>query len=413
MTLAALASQVMERADILGAISDDPNCLTRTFLSPAMRRANDQVANWMREAGMEVREDSVGNLIGRLSSADAGAKTFVIGSHLDTVRDAGKYDGPLGVLVAIACVQSLRERAVRLPFHLEVYAFADEEGVRFHTNYLASGAVVGSLTEKDLLRTDEGGVTLAQAIARYTQRAQIGFGELKQARREPKELLGYAEVHIEQGPVLEKMNLACGVVSSITGQTRVRVEFVGRAGHAGTTPMELRLDALCAAAEFILAAESFARDNSGVVATVGTAEIKPGASNVIPGRVVVSLDVRHANDSTRRAAADHLQAACKTIVAKRGLEARWDVQAEASAAPCDSRFVSLLTEAVRRHQASAPQLTSGAGHDAAALAAIVPMVMLFVRCRGGISHNPAESVRADDVATAISVFTDFLESIQR
>ncbi len=267
----------MRRADELGAITDEPPHLTRTFHSPAMRRANALVGKWMREAGLAVSEDAAFNLLGRLESPNPRAKTFLLGSHLDTVRNAGKYDGPLGVLVAIATLQHLRETNVTLPFAVEVAGFSDEEGVRYQTAYLGSRAMAGTLAKPDLKGIAEKGI--------------------ERARRKPGEFFGYAEVHIEQGPVLESCGLGVGVVTAIAGQSRVSVEFFGRAGHAGTTPMNLRHDALCAAAELILAVEK-----SGVTATVGEIKIAPCVSNVIPERATLSLDVRHQKDARRLAA---------------------------------------------------------------------------------------------------------------
>ncbi len=374
----------MRRCDELGRVSDEPGRLTRTFHSPAMIRANALVGSWMRAAGLEVREDAAFNLIGRWPCADRPrARTLLLGSHLDTVRDAGKYDGPLGVLAALATVTALREGGVRLPFAVEVIGFSDEEGVRYQSTYLGSRALAGTLTKRDLAAIDEKGI--------------------ERARRQRRELLAYAEVHIEQGPVLEAHRLALGVVSGIAGQTRVRVEFTGRAGHAGTTPMNLRRDALCAAAELILAAERV-----GVTATVGQIDARPGASNVIPGLVTLSLDVRHLENARRRAAVDTLRQQAERIAAKRKARLRWTTMQDAESMACDPRLTSLLHDAVRLHAPDAPLLPSGAGHDAAALSAVCPTAMMFVRCKGGVSHHPAESVRTADVAKALAALRDFV-----
>ncbi len=373
----------MRRCAELGAISDEPGRLTRTFHSPAMQRANALVGRWMREAGLEVREDAAFNLIGRWPSAHPRAKSLLLGSHLDTVRDAGKYDGPLGVLAAVAAVRRLKSAGVALPFHVEVIGFSDEEGVRYQTTYLGSRALAGTLPARDLALIEEKGIA--------------------RARRERRELLAYAEVHIEQGPVLDAEGLATGVVTGIAGQSRLRVEFIGRAGHAGTVPMKMRRDALCAAAEFILAAE-----RCGVTATVGQIEAQPGASNVIPGKVVLSLDVRHLRDARRAAAVASLRRRAAVNATRRDLRVAWTTLQETASVLCDRRLTALFTEAAARWQARVPALPSGAGHDAAALAAVCPVAMLFVRCKGGVSHHPAESVRTADVATAIAVLHDFL-----
>ncbi len=377
------ACTVMHRAAELGAISDEAGRLTRIFHSPAMQRANVLVGAWMQAAGLEVREDAAFNLIGRWPTAARGAKTLLLGSHLDTVRDAGKYDGPLGVLVALAAVEQLRATGVRLPFHVEVIGFSDEEGVRYQTTYLGSRALAGTLTKCDLAAIEERGI--------------------ERARRPRREFLAYAEVHIEQGPVLEKTGLALGVVSGIAGQTRARVEFIGLAGHAGTTPMAMRRDALCAAAEFILAVE-----RCGATATVGQIDAQPGASNVIPGRVALSVDVRHLEDRRRVAAVKKLQKEAATIARLRGVKTTWVPVQETASVACDSQLVKVWQAVVASEQAKVLTLPSGAGHDAAALSAICPVSMLFVRCKGGISHHPAESVKAADVARAIAALQGFV-----
>lgn len=383
----ALSQQVMQRCDELGAISDEPGCITRTFHSPAMQRANKLVARWMRDAGMVVREDGAFNLLGRWESAHRGAKTFLLGSHLDTVRNAGKYDGPLGVLLAIACVENLREQGVTFPFHLEIVGFSDEEGVRYQTTYLGSRALAGTLTPKDLAAIEEKGI--------------------EKARRRANEFIGYAEAHIEQGPVLEARNLGVGVVTAIAGQSRIRVEWEGRAGHAGTTPMNLRHDALCAAAELTLAAR-----DCGVIATVGQLEVKPGASNVIPGLVTMSLDVRHQSDARRIAAVKKLRARAKAISQRTRVELTWSAIQDTKTMSCDPTLTNLLRKATVRHEREVLSLPSGAGHDAAAIAALCPVSMLFLRCKDGVSHHPDESVKTADVAKGIAVMTDFLLALK-
>jgi allantoate deiminase len=378
----------MRRCDELGALSDERGRLTRTFASPAMQRANKLVGSWMREAGLQVREDAAFNLLGRWNSTQRSAKTFLLGSHLDTVRDAGKFDGPLGVLTAIAAVKMLRERGVKLPFNLEIVGFSDEEGVRYQTAYLGSRAFAGTLTPADLARIEE--------------------KQIVKARRNKNEFLGYAEVHIEQGPVLEKNNLPVGVVTAIAGQSWLRVEFHGVAGHAGTVPMDLRHDALVGAAELVLAAE-----NCGVTATVGKLEVESGASNVIPGKVSLTLDVRDQKDSRRIAAVKALQKKAQTIAKRRGLKLSWLPLQQTAAVPCDKHLTQIFSKCVAQRGFKILKLPSGAGHDAAALSAICPVAMLFVRCKNGISHNPAESVKTADVRVAIEVLADFVQTLAK
>jgi allantoate deiminase len=373
----------MERCDALAAISDESGVITRTFHSPAMQRANKLVAGWMREAKLDVREDAAFNLIGRWSSVAPHAKTLVLGSHLDTVRNAGKYDGPLGVLAALAAVGVLRSGNVAMPFNIEIVGFSDEEGVRYQTTYLGSRAMAGTLTQKDLAIIEEKGI--------------------EAARCDKKELLAYAEVHIEQGPVLEAKKKALGVVTSIAGQSRVRLEFEGVAGHAGTTPMRLRRDALCAAAEFI----SFV-EKTKITATVGQLQVEPGASNVIPGHAKLSLDVRSQSDAKRKDEVKRLRKKAEMIAKRRKLKLHWKIVQETATVPCDAAFTKLLRGAAAKHEKQIPSLTSGAGHDAAVMASLCPIAMLFVRCKGGISHHPLESIKASDAGKAIAALVDFI-----
>ena len=410
-----IARTVMQRIDALAKISEDPNCLTRTFCSPAMRRANALVASWMREAGMIVRTDTIGNLIGhypcKAESRNQKSKVLLFGSHLDTVRNAGKFDGPLGVFIAIACVQQLHETKTRLPFAIEVTGFADEEGVRYQSAYLGSRVLARTFDLKDLKRVDADGISMAKAIR--------GFGgnprALASAKLDPKRLLGYVEVHIEQGPVLEKKNLSVGVVTAIAGQTRLCITFTGRAGHAGTTPMNLRRDALCAAAEFVLEVERFARGRpaaeTGLVATVGQISALPDTSNVIPGEVVVSLDIRHAKDSVRERGVAALRKRAVQIGRRRNIKVSIGLVQQSASVSCDRNLSNLLAKSIRRYQKEAPLLASGAGHDAVAMAVITAVAMLFVRCKGGISHHPDESVRLQDVRMAVSVTTDLIQRL--
>jgi allantoate deiminase len=409
-----LARTVMQRIEALGKISDDPNCLTRTFCSPAMRRANAVVGSWMREAGMRVRSDALGNLIGHFPAVPLKSKienrksrTLLLGSHLDTVRNAGKLDGPLGVLIAVACVQHLQDSKTKLPFCIEVVGFADEEGVRYQSTYLGSKVLAGKFNLRDLKRLDRDGVSMEEAIRDYGGDPRA----LAKARMDRTRLLGYVEVHIEQGPVLELRNLSVGVVTAIAGQTRMRLTFTGRAGHAGTTPMNLRRDALCAAAEFISTVEDLGLRGRGLVATVGEIVALPGTSNVIPGEVRVSLDVRHAKDSVRERAVVKIEERAAQIARNRQIKISADIVHQSPAVECDRHLSNLLTNGAVRHQLQVPRLPSGAGHDAAAIAAIAPVAMLFVRCKDGISHHPDESVRARDVRTAISVMGDFIERL--
>jgi allantoate deiminase len=403
------ARLVMERCDTLGAISEEPDRLTRRYGAEEMRRANAAVAEWMRAAGMQTRCDAVGNLIGRYEGSSPDAKTFLLGSHLDTVRDAGKYDGPLGVMVALACVERLHAHGERLPFALEVYAFADEEGLRYRTLYLGSTVVAGIFDPATLAREDADGIPLAEAIRAFGGDPN----HLAESARRPDELLGYAEVHIEQGPVLEERGYRVGVVTSIQGQTGVGVTFTGEAGHAGTVPMLMRHDALAAAAEFTLAVEALGQQTTGLVATVGRFQVAPGASNVIPGLAELSLDVRHPDDVIRIEALSQLRAQAEDIAQRRGVQLDWLAGKGQAGVACSPHLMNVFARAVA--EAGYPDITlaSGAGHDAAIMSRITEIAMLFVRCKRGISHSPAEAVAAEDVAIAIEVTERFLALLAR
>lgn len=399
----------MQRLDSLGTLSDEPDRLTRQFASDAMRQANEVVATWMRDGGMVVRRDNIGNLHGRYEAAAAGGPTLILGSHLDTVRDAGKYDGPLGVVVAIEAIQRLHDREERLPFALEIIAFADEEGLRFGSAYLGSRAVAGTFDAADLDRADAAGVRMAEAISAFGgDPSRIG-----EDRWQGGTLLGYVEVHIEQGPVLERLGLPVGLVTAIAGQARYRITFTGEAGHAGTVPMRGRRDALAAAAEFVLAVEAEGASREGLVATVGQLSVHPGASNVIPGQAALSLDVRHPDDSARLERTGRILERGREIAARRGVDTTAELVGENASVPCSADLMSWLTKAVEAKGVTPVHLASGAGHDGVPMSALTGVAMLFVRCQGGVSHNPSESVTADDVAVSIEVLSRFLELLAK
>jgi allantoate deiminase len=403
------AHTLVRMLDELGKISDERGKLTRTFLSPAMGRANAKVGKWMRAAGLSVREDSVGNLIGRAEGPKPGAKTLLLGSHLDTVRDAGRFDGALGVLLPIVVLAELRRRQVTLPFAVEVLGFSEEEGVRFSSAYLGSKGYTGQLRASDLALRDPDGVSVREA---FEARARGKLTLPKQHLRR-RDLIGYVETHIEQGPVLEAEKLAAGVVSAIAGQTRGRLMLRGKAGHAGTTPMHLRRDALAAAAEFIGFVEGLARSNPPLVGTVGTISISPGAPNVIPGEVNLSVDVRHPRDEARRQAVNELLATARQIARRRKLTQSWEVTQDNGAVACSEDLTAVLEESVRTVQRRCVTLVSGAGHDAVVMSAVTPVAMLFVRCREGLSHHPDEFASPADIGVAVKVIVEFLTRLAR
>lgn len=402
------AALLGRRIDELATLSEtDDGLLTRTFGSDALRRANALVGAWLETAGLPVRTDGIGNL--HAIPPRDGRPLLLLGSHLDSVREAGRFDGPLGVLVAL----DLAEQAAAghygtLPFRLGVVGFSDEEGARFGTSYLGSDVLAGhAFDPARLALTDAHGITLARAIRDFGGNPDA----LADDRLDPDAedgLLGYVEVHIEQGPVLETQNLPVGVVSAIAGQSRFAFRFEGQAGHAGTTPMPIRRDALAGAAKFITAVESMARLHSGLVATVGQLDVRPGAGNVIPGSATGSLDVRSPDDAERRLCCERLHANAFTIAAERGLTLDWQPVQTHAATPLDATLRALLADAVRAAGFPALELPSGAGHDAVALAPVMPTAMLFVRCRDGLSHHPLEHVAPEDVATTLKVMDNFL-----
>jgi hydantoinase/carbamoylase family amidase len=395
---AGFRARFEERIEALARLSEVQGNLTRPSFTPSMKWANETLAAWMTAAGMDVRLDGAANLIGRYEGAVPNAQALMIGSHIDTVKDAGKYDGTLGVLLGLACVEELSRANRRLPFALEVIAFSDEEGLRFRLPYIGSRALTGKLTREDLELADENGVSLKAAIDGYG-----GLPVLTLDRRSPESLLGYLEVHIEQGPMLESTGRPVGVVSGISGQSRLEIGFTGVAGHAGTVPMSLRRDALVAAARFIVAVQETAREIDGLVATVGQIGALPGASNAIPGRAVISLDIRHMEDAVRHAALDKLYMRVQEVAAKERVEFDWLLIADNAAIPCAPSMVAALSEAVREAGIEPMTLASGAGHDAVMMSELTPVGMMFVRCRDGVSHNPAEFCEAADAETAADI----------
>jgi allantoate deiminase len=401
------AQLLVSMLDELGHISDEPGRLTRTFLSPAMGRANALVGECLKAAGLEVRVDTVGNLIGRLQSANPKAKTLILGSHLDTVRDAGRFDGPLGVALPVVALAELKTRGVRLPFHVEVVGFAEEEGVRFASAYLGSEGYTGRLKAATLALRDADNISVGEALRQFNGREFVR----PKAAHARRDLLGYVEVHIEQGPVLEKNGLAVGVVSAIAGQSRFKLTWRGKAGHAGTTPMALRKDALAGAADFTLAVEKLARTTAGLVGTVGLLTVSPGAANVIPAEVVHTLDVRHAKDGVRRAALLKLGRVARRIAQERGLKVSWQRTQDNGAVACSPVLTAALQRSVKAVQGKSLSLVSGAGHDGVVMSTLTPVAMLFVRCRDGLSHHPDEYASPRDIGVALAVIVDFLERV--
>ena len=408
MTSEQAAAYALELCDRIAAHTDVPGAITRLFLSPATREVHTLLLGEMQALGMQVRVDAAGNVRGICRAATEAAPTLLMGSHIDTVPHAGRYDGVLGVVVPLALLALVRPR--RLPFHVEVVAFSEEEGVRFRAPFLGSRALTGTLTPELLARVDADGVSVAEALRAF------GLEAAASARLTPG-TFAFLEVHIEQGPVLESLGFSLGVVETIVGQTRLELAFTGQANHAGTTPMGLRRDALAAAAAFVTAVEAFAIEQDartpGLVATVGAIEARPGAPNIIPGEVTLSADIRHPDDCTRLRFRRALTAEARRLAGARRIEVRVRQTSQQDSVPMNHVLVRALGEAVAAAGHTAHTMASGAGHDAMIVAARVPTAMLFVRTPGGLSHHPDESVLAGDVQAALETLVQLLELLAR
>lgn len=388
----------------IAQMSEEPGRITRRFLTPPVHEVHKLLRSRMESLDMTVHTDAAGNLRGLWQPPGARAKRLVLGSHIDTVPDAGAFDGVLGVALALEWTRLAQE--LKLPLPIEVIAFSEEEGVRFGVPFIGSRAVAGRFDLALLTLKDADGTTLAEAIRAYgLDPGKIGDAALG------ADALGFVEIHIEQGPVLESEGLSVAAVTAIVGQTRVTVEFTGHANHSGTTPMRLRRDALAGAAEWISAVESLALQNEGLIATVGKIDVEPNAANVIAGVARLSLDVRHADDASRNAAVESLLAQAQTIAEKRGLNLKIVRQMDQAAVPMDERLTAYLADAIAAAGVPEKQITSGAGHDAMVMAARVPTTMLFLRSPGGISHHPNESVLEEDVEAALNVGHRFLQRL--
>ena len=400
-------ARMMERLETLALDTDEPGKLSRLYLSPAHRKAVDRVMGWFREAGLAPSLDAVGNISARFEGATPGLPALILASHIDTVRDAGKFDGNLGVLAGLAVVEEIRRLGEKLPFAIEVIAFGDEEGVRFPITLSGSRAVAGRFDMAALDGADAEGITMRAAMEAFG----LNPLDIPAIARDPSQVLAYLELHIEQGPVLEAANQPLGVVTSIASIQRLAATVKGEAGHAGTVPMPYRHDALTAAAEMILAVERIANARPGMVGTVGKIEAQPGAVNVIPGDVRFSLDLRAPNDEDRKAGVEEVLSALQAIAQKRGVTLDLAAGYEEKAALCHPAIKDGLSAAIRALGHEPIPLPSGAGHDAMSFEALCPMGMLFLRCKGGVSHNPAESITAEDADTALAAMLAFVRAL--
>jgi beta-ureidopropionase / N-carbamoyl-L-amino-acid hydrolase len=417
----ALGHEVWDWHEQLAQYSDlgyaEQGQLTVTYLTDAHRACAQFIRNAMREGGFdEVRIDAVGNVVGIYRAnpypnpppAGEGVKTLLTGSHYDTVRNAGKYDGRLGIFVPMACVRELQRQRKRLPFNVEVVGFAEEEGQRYNATFLGSGALTGDFKPEWLAQQDAGGITMRGAM----QHAGLCIDDIAQIKRNPADYLGFVEVHIEQGPVLSEINMPVGIVTSINGSARYLCEITGVASHAGTTPMNRRRDAATAAAELALYVEQRAAQDGDSVGTVGMLQVPNGSINVVPGRCLFSLDLRAPLDAQRDALVADVLAQLQAICQRRGVHYTLELTERAAAAPSAPAWQQRWERAVESLGLPLHRMPSGAGHDAMKLHKVMPQAMLFVRGENsGISHNPLESSTSDDIQLAIDAFAQLLNGL--
>ena len=397
-----------ERIQGFRALSDDPHNVTRLYLSPAHAKAIDLLQSMMKEVGCDdVTVDALGTVTGRYDGTEANPKSLLIGSHIDTVVDAGAYDGTLGVVAGLGVIAFLKQKQIRYPFTIEIVAFGDEENVRFPSHLSSSRALAGTFDPLILEARDAHGISFKEALAHFNLKPET----IPALKRDPASLLGYLEVHIEQGPVLQHENLPLGIVTSINGASRRGVTLKGVAGHAGTVPMALRKDPLAGFVEMAASLETMAGRYADAVATIGRIEVHPNAINVIPGQVFFTLDMRGPDDAERKQLVDTIEAHCLAVAKKRHLEIQIDPYYDAPACLCNLSLQSFMETALQSHNLPVFYLPSGAGHDAMAMADLCPVAMLFVRCKDGISHNPAEYCSVEDMDHAISVLIKTVQTM--
>jgi len=405
----AIGAEIMARAEELGRLSEGGPGVTRRFCTPEHKASIALIQGWMRDAGMETWVDASGNTVGRYEGEKRGLPCLMMGSHQDTVRAGGRYDGMLGIIAPISCIKALHKAGKRLPYAVEIVAFGDEEGVRFQTTLLGSRAVAGRFDPSVLERKDPDGITMRQAMKDFG----LDPDKIGAIARKPEDVLAFVEIHIEQGPVLEAKNLAVGTVTAIAGCVRLAVKLEGEAGHAGTVPMDQRRDALAAAAEAILAVERLASAAPGMVGTVGKVQALPGAINVIPGAVEFSVDARAPDDKDRLALAAKIEAEIRAIAKKRNVGVTIDRTLDAKGAACTPRLMDQMDAAIKGEGIAPFRLFSGAGHDAMSMVEMTDIAMLFVRCERGISHNPAEMITQEDAGIGARVLLRFMDGFGR
>lgn len=406
-TQAALGQQLMARLDDAARHSQPGPGVTRLFCSDEHRAVLELIADWMRQAGLTPELDASGNLVGRNERARQGERTLIMGSHQDTVAEGGKYDGMLGVALPLQALQALEEAGTELPYGVEVVAFGDEEGTRFQSTLIGSRALAGTLDPESLKARDADGVTLGEALKAFGGNPQ----EIPQLARRPEAVIGFVEVHIEQGPVLEQRDHALGVVTALTGIERHRMVVTGKAGHAGTTPMPGRRDALVGAAEMVVEADRILNATDDLVGVVGKLEVRPNAVNVIPAEVNFTLELRSPHTGLREQGRREVLEACQRLAQARGLELSSERTYQAEGVDCADWLVEALEQACRGCEEPAERMFSGAGHDGLAMHDLTDIGMLFVRCRDGLSHHPDEAISVEDAGRATQVLMRFLTDL--
>jgi allantoate deiminase len=402
------ASTIDQKINELTLLNGDEQSVTRIFGTKFFLECSNKIADWMRQAGLETCIDNIGNIRGKLKSKNPNAKTFVIGSHFDSVNHAGKYEGVLGILSGLDMIENIIQKNISLPFHLELIAFSEHEGVRFNYSYLGSHVVAGTFQNKLLEIKDDEGNTLSDVLQSLNYHPE----KLEDDAIPIENLLGYFEIHIDQGNILYEKNIPVGVVSSIRGQKRIEIKFSGKAGHAGTVAMPLRKDALAGAAKFIIAVEKYAvKEKGNLLATIGKITIPDAASNVIAGTVFCTLDIRSDDAELLSEAYEFIYSECENICDKRNIYFEWKLIQETDPVDCNKKLKRILSNCVVEKKIPLIEMVSGAGHDAAIISSITPVAMLFVKCFKNIGENPPEVVEINDIAKALEVSDHFIQQL--
>ncbi len=400
--------RINHRINLLASFSEDSDGLTRPFCCHQAKLVNEEIRTWAVSDNLDFNIDQLANIRLRLKNHDDNKKTFVVASHLDSVVNAGKYDGPLGFLIGYEMIKYCADNKLELPFNIEAIGFSDEEGVRYQTTYLGSSAVAGTFKKEWLDHQDKDGISMRQALEDFN----CDCNQLETCAIDADKWLGYYEVHIEQGPVLQNQDLACGFVKNIYGQVRIEFNIIGFAGHAGTVPMGMRQDALAGFGEFSCLLEEFGEKNKEhLVATIGQCKVLPGASNVIPGEIIATIDLRSYDETILEIANNEMEFLLNKVCKKRNLTNKYKIVQNNPPVICDKKLNRLLADAVKKHSGKKVSLSSGAGHDAVAISKVAPVSMLFVRCKDGISHNPAEYASPEDIGEAYNVSITYLNNL--